>query len=87
MLHQLEPDYAQRFSDLIAEATVAALTDYPVPEADPVRQAQAGAVRRLARRLQMVLAHAQELTAEIAQLARTHLAPLVALAEIGRAHV
>lgn len=83
LLHQLEPIYQARFPNLTAAATVAALTAYIVAEADPVRQAQAGAVRRLARRLQLVLAHAQELTTEIAQLARVHLAPLVALAGVG----
>jgi len=82
VLHQLEPTYQARFSDLTAAAPVAALTGYTAAAGDPVRQAQAGAVRRLARRLQLVTHHAQELTAEIEHLVRVHLQPLVALAGV-----
>jgi transposase len=79
LLLQLSFVDARPWPDLTAAAAVATLIDYQAPASDPLVQARAASVRRLATRLALALEQAAALGQEIAELARAPFAPLTTL--------
>jgi transposase len=79
-LHQLlallDPEYAQRLPRLHTQAGLRALEGYAASNPSAIQQQRAAAVRRLAARLRLALAQAQDLAKEIRALAAARFAPL-----------
>ncbi|MEA2640350.1 MAG: hypothetical protein QOF51_1744, partial [Chloroflexota bacterium] len=70
LLLQLDPEYKERLPPLESAAGQAALAHYEAPDATPIQQARATAVRRLVERLQLGLAQAKDLAAEIRKMTK-----------------
>lgn len=75
LLH-LDPAYGERFPVLDSAVALDALQDYAVEGGTLLQQTRAAAVRRLAHRLRLALAQADELAREIRQRAKGRFAPL-----------
>ena len=76
LLLQIDPEYAAHLPRLKTKAGLRALLAYTTPAPRPIQQHRAGAVRRLAQRLQLAQEQAQALAAQIRELAATQYAPL-----------
>ncbi len=76
LLLQLDPEYHTQLPSLRTSAGVAAAANYTAPASDTLAQHRAGAVRRLAERLQLALAQAKDLADQIAGLVAVRFAPL-----------
>ena len=76
LLLQLDPEYHTHLPSLRTSTGVAAAANYTATAPGPLAQHRAGAVRRLAERLQLALAQAKALAAQIAGLAVERFAPL-----------
>lgn len=79
ILLQLDPDYRQRIPSLKSRKGLAAAVAYATDDPRPLPQQRAAAVRRLAQRLQLLVAQAQALAAQIRTLAAARFAPLTAI--------
>ena len=82
LLGRLDPAYQARLPRLTTAAGVAALAAYAA-EGDDLRQQRAAAVRRLARRLQLVLEQVAELDGQIEPRARARWSPLLEICGVG----
>lgn len=78
-LLQLDPEYHLRLPALRSQAGLAAVKAYAVVEPDAFRQERAGAVRRLATRLELALAQSAEMSERIRELAAVRFEPLTRL--------
>jgi transposase len=78
-LLQVDPEYRAHLPALRTAAGVAALEDYAAPSDRPLDRERAAAVRRLAQRLRLALAQADDLAAQIRQRARAQFALLTGL--------
>jgi transposase len=82
-LHQLllqgDPEYRAHLPALRTRAGVAALEQYPAPSPRPLDQERAAAVRRLAQRLRLALAQAEDLAEQIRRRAQARFALLTGL--------
>jgi transposase len=76
LLMQLDPEYRERTPRLDSRAGVRAALAYAAQAASAIQLQRAASVRRLAARLQLVLAHADELAQEIKTLASAAYLPL-----------
>ena len=76
LLLQLDPCYRERIPNLTSKRGVNAVLAYETDDERPLQQERAGAVRRLAQRLQLVLEQEQALTREVERLAAARFAPL-----------
>ncbi len=81
-LVQLDPEYRERLPSLRTPAGVDAAASYATDDRSPLSQHRAGAVRRLAQRLQLALEQAKALASQIEALARDHCAPLTQICGI-----
>ncbi len=83
-LHQLllDPCYRERIPSLTAKRGVHAALVYETGDGRPLQQERAGAVRRLARRLQLVIEQAEELARRIERSAAMRFAPLTGICGI-----
>ena len=79
MLMQIDPEYQERLPSLRTQAAMATLLEYPSPGTTALQEVRVAAVRRLARRLQLALAQADELEDQIKQLAEASFSPLTRL--------
>lgn len=78
LLHQIDPEYKSRLPRVNSTAGLRALKGYQ-PEGSLLQQERGRAVRRLAERLLLTLAHEDELARQIRQLAKARYAPLTRL--------
>lgn len=76
LLLQLDPEYHTHLPSLRTAVGVAAAARYTATAPGPLAQQRAGAVRRLAERLQLALAQAKDLAGQIAGLVVVRFAPL-----------
>jgi transposase len=76
LLLQLDPDYRTHIPSLKSQRGLRAVERYATDDARTLSQQRAAAVRRLARRLQLLVAQARELAAQIRDLAATRFASL-----------
>lgn len=81
-LMQLDPEYHLRVSSLGSRRGLAAVKTYSVDAPDRFRQERAAAVRRLAARLELALAQAEQMSAQIRELAAARFTPLTRLCGI-----
>jgi transposase len=79
LLLQLDPDYRQQIPSLKIQHGLRAVAAYRTDDARPLPRQRAAAVRRLAQRLQLLVAQARALAAEIRDLAATRYAPLATI--------
>jgi transposase len=79
LLLQLDPDYRTRIPSLKSQRGLRALAMYATEDARALPQQRAAAVRRLAQRLQLLVAQARELAAQIGALAAASYAPLATI--------
>jgi transposase len=79
LLLQLDPDYRTRIPSLKTQKGLRAVATYATDDARPLQVHRAAAVRRLARRLQLLVGQARELAAQIRALAATRYAPLATI--------
>lgn len=79
LLLQLDPDYRTHIPSLKAQRGLRAVEVYATDDARTLPQQRAAAVRRLAQRLQLLVARARELAAQIGELAATRFAPLTTI--------
>jgi transposase len=79
LLLQADPEYQAHLPALRTPAGVAALEHYAAPGTRPLDQERAAAVRRLAQRLRLALAQAEDLAAQIRQRAQARFALLTGL--------
>ena len=78
LLLQVDPEYKAHLPRVNSRAGLEALKNYS-PQGNVLQQERAHAVRRLAERLLLTLAHEKELAAEIRQMAKTYFSPLTRL--------
>ena len=83
LLLQLDPEYGQGLRTLDSAKALAVLEQYPAPTTRPLDQVRAATVRRLAQRLRLALAQAEELAQEIRRRAKQSYAPLTRLCGVG----
>ena len=76
---QIDPEYQQRLPSLKTQTTMAVLLEYPSPGTTALQEVRVAAVRRLARRLQLAMAQADDLEAQINELAEASFSPLTRL--------
>lgn len=79
VLHQLDPDYHQRWSDLTNRRQIMALTQAQDWGPGRITATRAAVVRRLATRLLLAETQADESKGEIERIAEVYLQPLIAL--------
>ena len=79
LLLQLDPEYQAHLPRLRSAAGLAALEAYTAPTGGPIAQGRAAAVRRLAQRLRLALAQADEIAEQIRQRAQEPLAALTGI--------
>ncbi len=82
ILLQLDPEHRECLPRLRTSAGVDAATSYATDDPSPLAQHRAGAVRRLALRLQLALEQAKALACPIEALARARFAPLTQICGI-----
>jgi len=82
LLLQLDPEYRGHLPSLRTSAGVDAAASYATAGPSPLAQHRAGAVRRLAQRLQLALEQAKALAGQIEALARECCAPLTEICGI-----
>ena len=78
LLLQLDPDYRRRIPSLKTQRGLRAVATYATDDPRPLPQQRAAAVRRLAERLQLLVAQAQALAVQIRERA-ARFAPLTAI--------
>jgi transposase len=78
-LMQLDPEYHLRVASLGSRKGIAAAKAYSVVDPDLFQQERAAAVRRLATRLELVVAQAEKMSARIRELAAERFTPLTQL--------
>jgi transposase len=83
LLLHLDPDYRRSLRTLESAKALAVLEQYTAPTTTALDEARAAAVRRLAQRLRLALAQAQELAKEIQLRTEQSFAPLTRLCGIG----
>jgi transposase len=76
LLLQLDPEYREYFPNLDTTAALDALETYQSGQ-DPLQQQRAASVRRLAQRLRLAVAQAEDLAGEIKVRAEAGFSPLV----------
>ncbi len=79
LLLQLDPDYRTRIPSLKSQRGLRALAAYATDDTRPLQVQRVAAVRRLAQRLQLLVAQARELAAQIRALAAARYAPLATI--------
>lgn len=82
LLMQFDPEYQDRLPKLKTKAGLRAVRRLRTTGTDPLRAARAASIRRLAARLELALAHAGELAAEIRERAAQNCQPLTELCGI-----
>jgi transposase len=75
LILQIDATYELHMPALKSSAGLNALQTYEAPDSRPLQQERAAAVRRLANRLQLALAQADELEERIKQLAKASFSP------------
>jgi transposase len=83
VLHQLDPDYRQRWPDLTDLRQIEELTTVQNWGPGRITDTRAATVRRLAARLLLAETQAEEIKAEIERIAVLDLQPLIALKGVG----
>ena len=78
-LMQIDPEYENKLPSLKSKAGLAALQTYSSPSGGMLREQRALVVRQLARRLQLAASQADELEAQIKELAEASFSPLTRL--------
>lgn len=76
LLLQVDPEYRDRLPTINSKAGVRALVGFTPVTDEPLQRERAAAVRRLAARLQLALAQADELGERIERMAQADYAPL-----------
>jgi transposase len=79
LIMQIDSTYQAHMPALKSQAGLKALQTYESPDARPLQQERAAAVRRLAHRLQLALQQANELEERIKRLAEASFSPLTRL--------
>ena len=79
LLLQLDPDYRTHIPSLTSQKGLRAVEGYATDDTRALPQQRAAAVRRLAQRLQLLVAQARDLAAQIRDLAATRFAPLATI--------
>jgi transposase len=84
LLHQVDAEYKAHLPNLHSEAGLSALEAYQAPTREALCEARAAGVRRLAQRLRLARAQAQELARQVEQLtAAAGFTPLTEITGIG----
>jgi transposase len=79
LLAQIDPEYERRLPSLTSAAGLRALAGYVSVDQAFIQQQRAACVRRLAERLQLASAQAEDVADQIRHLARSHYEPLTKL--------
>jgi transposase len=79
LLMQIDPRYQEQMPSLTSRAGLKALLVYESPKPDSLQSERAGAVRRLARRLQLASSEAEELEKRIKGLAKASFSPMTTI--------
>jgi transposase len=83
LLLQVDPAYKSHLPSLTSKAGLHAVAHYTLGTTNRLQQHRVGAIRRLAQRLQLVLAQAAGLEQEVASLAAAQYQPLTQLHGVG----
>ena len=76
LLHHADPEYDQKLPRLTSTAAITALMNYAPSVDSAIARERAGAVRRLAARLMMVMSDVKAVSARIRELAAVRYTPL-----------
>lgn len=79
LLLQIDPAYKGAIGRLVTRRSLGCLMEYRATEGTLLQEHRANAVRRLARRLELLKRHVDEVTLQIKAIARTRYAPLTRL--------